>query len=159
MEIYQPVNLKIAKDPQSVILYGLHEYFVMLDDAALNDYDDLLDYCKKHIEGISNAISIIAKRIVNEVTRKFVGCVTKYYPRMNVAVLDLSAELKIGDQIMIENKYSSFEQQVTSMEIEHKQVKKCEEGLAAIIVNRRVRVNSKIYTIKKIENFTFLHHL
>ena len=46
-----------------------------------------------------------------------------------------------------------------SMEIEHKKVEKCEKGLAAIKVNKKVRARDKIYKIHKINNSAFLRYI
>lgn len=105
-------RFKVAEDLRSVIQYGLHEYFVMFNKANLSDYDDPLEYCRKHIKGISKIISVITKRIVNEMTRKLLGHVVKYCPKANVAILNLYEMLEVGDQIMIENKARSFDQQI-----------------------------------------------
>ena len=51
-----------------------------------------------------------------------IGKVTHYYNRISVAVVDLSAELKIGDTILFLGHTSDFAQEVTSLEIEHQKV-------------------------------------
>jgi hypothetical protein len=92
-------------------------------------------------------------------TRKLLGDVVKYCPKANVAILDLYEMLEVGDQIMIENKDRSFDQQIISMEIEHEQVKKCEKGLAAIKIDEKVRVNDKIYKVSKIDRSSFVRDM
>lgn len=51
-----------------------------------------------------------------------VGKVTHYYNRISVAVLELTGELKVGDRIHILGHNTDFEQQVSSMEIEHQKI-------------------------------------
>lgn len=71
----------------------------------------------------------------------------------------MSNELRIGDQILIEGKNTSLQQQNMSMEIEHNNVEKCEKGLAGIKVNGRVKPGDKIYKITKIDCSTFLRDI
>jgi hypothetical protein len=54
------------------------------DEQASKDYDDPLDYCKKHINRISLFVNGITNRIINEITRKFVGQVTYFYSKNNM---------------------------------------------------------------------------
>jgi len=51
-----------------------------------------------------------------------VGKVTHYYDRINVAVMVLSGELKVGETIHIQGRLTDFFQPVDSMEIEHQQI-------------------------------------
>jgi hypothetical protein len=51
-----------------------------------------------------------------------IGEVTHYFNHLGVAVLDLSAELKVGDTIHLQGHAADFTQQVESMEIEHQKV-------------------------------------
>ncbi len=51
-----------------------------------------------------------------------VGKVTHYYNHLCVAVLDLTGDLQLGDQIHILGRVTDFEQRVGSMEIEHHKV-------------------------------------
>jgi hypothetical protein len=77
-------NTKIAENLNSIMLFDLHEYFTISDEQASKDYDDPLDYCKKHINRISLFVNGITNRIINEITRKFVGQVTYFYSKNNM---------------------------------------------------------------------------
>ncbi len=57
-----------------------------------------------------------------------VGKVTHYYSRIRVAVLELSGEIKVGDIIHIIGRSTDFDQQVSSMEIEHQKVQSAGPG-------------------------------
>ena len=48
-----------------------------------------------------------------------IGRVTHYYDHINVAVLKLDENLKLGDLIRITGHSTDFMQRVTSMEVEH----------------------------------------
>ncbi len=60
--------------------------------------------------------------------KKLVGKITHYFPKVSVAVVELSATLNQGDKIVIEGMGLSFEQIVDSMEIEHKKVASAKKG-------------------------------
>jgi putative protease len=51
-----------------------------------------------------------------------IGEVTHYFNRLSVAVLDLSAELKVGDTIHFVGNGVDFTQPVDSLELEHQKV-------------------------------------
>ncbi len=51
-----------------------------------------------------------------------VGKVTHYYDRIGVAVLELFAELNVGDMIHIHGKSTDITQRVASLEIEHQKI-------------------------------------
>jgi hypothetical protein len=51
-----------------------------------------------------------------------IGKVTHYFNHINVAVLDLSAELKVGDTVRFLGHSADFTQTIDSMEIEHRKV-------------------------------------
>ena len=57
-----------------------------------------------------------------------VGKVTHYYDNIGVAILELSAPLKVGDKIKFEGHGVDFEQKVTSLQVDHKPVEKASKG-------------------------------
>lgn len=57
-----------------------------------------------------------------------IGHVTHYFNKINVAVLFLTDELKIGETIHILGHTTDFSQKVTSMQIEHKNVTSVKPG-------------------------------
>lgn len=77
-----------------------------------------------------------------------IGEVTHYYNRIGVAVLDLTAELKVGDTIHIQGTNTDFTQQVTSMEIEHQKVETVAPGSeVALKVVQRVRQGDSLFKV------------
>ena len=77
-----------------------------------------------------------------------IGKVTHYYPKIGVAVIELSEELKVGDRISIEGATTNFEQTVESMEIEHQKVEAAKAGNSiGLKVIDRVRENDNVYKI------------
>jgi putative protease len=78
-----------------------------------------------------------------------IGKVTHYYNRIGVAVVDLSAELKIGDTILILGHTTDFSQEITSLEIEHKKILSAGPGSeVALKVDEEVRRGDLIYRIE-----------
>ncbi len=59
---------------------------------------------------------------------KSVGKVTHYYDKLGVAIVELAVSLKVGDKIKLEGHGSDFEQTVSSMQVEHKDVKQAKKG-------------------------------
>lgn len=59
--------------------------------------------------------------------KKLVGKITHYFPKVGVAVVEVEGTIKLGDTIMIEGQ-QSFEQKVTSMQIDLKSVKEAKKG-------------------------------
>jgi len=77
-----------------------------------------------------------------------VGKVTHYFDRIGVAVLDLTAELKVGDYILILGRTTDIAQPVSSMQIDHHQVQSALPGMdVALLVADPVRVGDKIYKV------------
>lgn len=81
--------------------------------------------------------------------KKLVGVVTKYFAKINVAAIMLEDSLKVGNKISIEGTTTSFEQMVSSMQIDRADI---EEGKAgqeiAIKVAERVREKDRVYLLE-----------
>jgi putative protease len=75
-----------------------------------------------------------------------VGRVTHFFPKISVAVVELSAPLAIGDTIAVKGPTTDFEQVVESMQIEHKNIQRAEAGQSiGLKVIQRVREKDKVY--------------
>jgi putative protease len=59
---------------------------------------------------------------------KKIGKVTHYYGNIDVAILKLTNSLKVGDRIKFEGHGVDFEQEVSSMQINHESVEKAKKG-------------------------------
>jgi len=57
-----------------------------------------------------------------------VGHITHFFSKINVAVLELTAPLAVGDRILVKGPDTDFEQVVESMQIEHANIPKAEAG-------------------------------
>lgn len=77
-----------------------------------------------------------------------IGRVTHYYPRISVAVLDLTGALKAGDTVLIQGKTTDLTQHVESMEIEHHKIQSAGPGMEiALQVPEPVREGDKVYKV------------
>jgi putative protease len=77
-----------------------------------------------------------------------IGTITHYYGNISVAIIQLSDTLKVGDNIHIKGHTSDFNQQVSSIQIEHKDVQEAKAGdLAGIKVDQKVHPHDKVYKI------------
>lgn len=80
--------------------------------------------------------------------KELVGEISHYYGQIDVAVIVLDKELKVGDQVHIHGKNTDFVQEVKSMQIDHETV---EEGKAgkevAIKIDVRVRKGDSVYKL------------
>lgn len=57
-----------------------------------------------------------------------VGKVTHYFNKINVAAIELTKELAVGDTIHVKGHTSDWTQEVGSMQIEHESVQKAGPG-------------------------------
>jgi len=79
---------------------------------------------------------------------KLVGKITHYFSKIGVAVVKLSNSLKIGDEIRIVGGEADFTQKVSSMEIEHKKIKRAKKGSSiGLKVKQKVREGYKVYKV------------
>lgn len=79
---------------------------------------------------------------------ELIGRVTHYFPRPQVGVVKLTADVKIGDVLRFRGHTTDFEQQITSMEIEHGGVDQATPGdEVAIKVDDRVRRGDDVYRV------------
>jgi len=80
---------------------------------------------------------------------KLIGKITHYFSKIGVAVISLSGSLSVGDKIrIVGGEDTDFKQQVKSMEIEHKKIKKAKKGNEiGLKVKEKVREGYKVYKI------------
>lgn len=78
-----------------------------------------------------------------------VGRVTHYFGRIGVAIVELSGELRLGDEIHIVGATTDFSQAVESMEVEHEKVEVARKGQSVgIKVAQRVREGDRVYKVR-----------
>lgn len=88
------------------------------------------------------------KRKLSEPEMKEIGKVAHFFSKINVAVIDLSAPLSVGDKIHIIGPTTDFEQKVESMQIEHQNVQMAKAGQSiGMKVNEHVREKDTVYKL------------
>jgi hypothetical protein len=76
---------------------------------------------------------------------KPVGRVTHYFPKIGVAVVALSDDLKQGEEIRFAGAHTNFKQLVASMQIEHKTIPAATKGQEiGLKVDRDVKVGDQV---------------
>jgi U32 family peptidase len=79
---------------------------------------------------------------------KEIGKVSSYFSHVNVAAIKLSDKMKIGDKIHIKGSTTDFEDKITSMQIEKKEVSKAGKGdHVGLKVPDKVRPNDTVFLI------------
>ncbi len=86
--------------------------------------------------------------MVNNMTKKEVGEVFKYFVEPKVAAINVTSNIKIGDKIHFEGATTDFSMEVKSMEIDREEVEAAKPGdSVGIKVPKRVRDGDKVYLI------------
>ncbi len=78
-----------------------------------------------------------------------IGEVTHFFPQISVCVLTItSGNLKVADTIRIVGSSTNFKQRIKSMQINHLPIQSAVRGDdVGLKVNRRVRINDKVYKL------------
>ena len=79
---------------------------------------------------------------------KKIGEITHYFSKIGVAIIKLGGPLSIGEKILIKGTTTHIEQDVTSMQIEQKEIIKAKRGQnVGLKVDGKVRKKDKVYRI------------
>ena len=75
-----------------------------------------------------------------------IGKITHYFPKIGVAVVEVTHSVKVGDHIHIKGHLTDFKQKITSMQIEHDKLEKAEPGQSiGMKMDQPVRANDLVY--------------
>ncbi len=78
-----------------------------------------------------------------------IGVITRYFAKIGVAAIMLSNNLKVGSTIRITGTTTDFEQDITSMQIDRKEIDEASSGQEiAIKVKDRVREKDKVFLLE-----------
>ena len=81
-------------------------------------------------------------------TLEKVGEVSHYFTKVQVAVIEVTAPLKVGDEISVEGATTNFTQKVDSMQIEHEEVEQAKKGDSiGMKVVDRVREGDQVFRV------------
>ena len=77
-----------------------------------------------------------------------VGKITHYYDKISVAVIELEGALSEGDTIRLSGHGNEFTQPVSSMQIEHENIKKAKKGDAiGLKVDQPVKEGDEVFKV------------
>ena len=78
-----------------------------------------------------------------------IGKITHFFDKINVAVIELTDDLSVGDTISIEGHEQKFEQPVDSMQIEHESIEAAKAGQAVgMKVLKPVKPNDLVFKVE-----------
>ena len=81
--------------------------------------------------------------------KKEIGTITHWYDKIGVAVIKLTADLKAGDTIKIKRGDEEFEETISSLQIDHKDVESAKKGDdAAIKLSQKVKEGSSVCIVE-----------
>ena len=77
-----------------------------------------------------------------------IGYVTHYFRRISVAAIALTGTIKIGDKLHFFGRTTDFQQDISSLQIDHQHVEIAgPDQEAALRVAQRVRRNDKVFKL------------
>jgi translation elongation factor EF-1alpha len=77
-----------------------------------------------------------------------VGRISHFYHKINVAVVELTNSIKVGDKIRIVGHGTDFTQQIESIQIEHHNVEEAHKGQSiGLKVHESLRPECKVYLV------------
>lgn len=79
-----------------------------------------------------------------------VGKVTHYYDKIGVAIIELDADLAVGEKIkFVRGGEDLFEQEVTSMQVEHKQIDSAKKGdVIGLKAENEIKEDAEVYKVQ-----------
>lgn len=81
-------------------------------------------------------------------SEKLIGEITHYFGKIEVAIIKLKDTLKEGDTIHIKGKNTDFTQSVSSMQVEHENVKSAKKGeMIGIKVEKKITEGDQVFLV------------
>ena len=117
-----------ASDRESIAKYGLKKLNVWIGRAEEMPWQDPLVFCQKFIALMGALYNSTCERILVELSRKPLGKVINYLPKIGVAIITLIDEIHANDKILIEGFTTSFVQDASSIEIDNVKVEMAKTG-------------------------------
>ena len=81
-------------------------------------------------------------------SEKEIGKISHFFSHINVAVVELTDTIKVGDEIHIQGATTDFTQKVDSMQIEHESVQEAKKGQSiGLKVKDKVRPGDQVFKL------------
>jgi len=75
-----------------------------------------------------------------------IGEITHYYGNISVAIVKFNKNVDVGTKVHFKGAHTDFEQEITSMQFDHKDISSAKKGqTVGIKVNEKVREGDKVY--------------
>jgi putative protease len=85
---------------------------------------------------------------VNNLEKK-IGEVTHYFGHIPAGIIKLGGKLKAGDKVRFKGATTDFTQEISSMQVDHKDIDKAKKGdEVGIKVDERVREGDEVFLVK-----------
>lgn len=80
---------------------------------------------------------------------KLIGKISHYFGNINVGIIELTDNFSVGEKIHIKGSSTDFEQEVNSMQMDHKDINEAKAGEAiGIKVEQKVKEGDSVYKIQ-----------
>jgi putative protease len=80
---------------------------------------------------------------------KKIGTITHFFDKISVGIIKLNGVLKVGDKVKIAGGTTSFEQEISEIQLEHKSIPEGKKGQeVGIKVNEKVREGDTVYILQ-----------
>lgn len=79
---------------------------------------------------------------------KLIGKISHYFGNINVGIIELTDNFSVGEKIHIKGSSTDFEQVVSSMQVDHKDITAAKAGDAiGIKVDQKVKEGDLVYRV------------
>lgn len=79
---------------------------------------------------------------------ELIGKITHWFDKIDVAVIKLEKPLKVGDKIKVGDDDDSFEQEVKSMQVDHKEITEANAGdEIGMKLEQKTRKDTTVYLV------------
>ncbi len=79
---------------------------------------------------------------------KLIGKIIHYFGNINVGIIELADELKVGETIHVKSSTTDFEQVVDSMQVEHQNIEAAKAGdQVGLKVAQKVKEGDQIFKV------------
>lgn len=141
-----------ASNKESIAKYGLRTLTVWIGRADEMPWEDPLVFCQKFIVLIGELYNSTCERILLELSRKLLGRVSNYLPKIGVAIITLTDEIHANDRILIDGTTTSFIQDAFSIEIDNRKVDVAKTGQAiGLKTNEKVRKGDFVFKLPSMQ--------
>ncbi len=80
---------------------------------------------------------------------KKIGTITHFFDKISVGIIKLDDTLKIGDKVKFQGSSTNFEQEITEMQFDHKNIESGKKGQElGVKTSEKVREGDGVYLVE-----------